>query len=110
MLVWGGSTAGYNGVSTFTYDYSGNVAGGTYSGVLDPAKEYGIPFNGAVRFYDPVSESWTAEGAPNGPGWYPGQSAIWTGSQLIVFGGLSLLFDSTGNYLGLADSGGIFTP
>lgn len=48
---------------------------------------HGRPDNGAA--YDPISDSWRE--LPSSPGWsLAGHSAIWTGTEMIVWGGVGM--------------------
>jgi hypothetical protein len=53
--------------------------------------------------YDPVSDSWTAVTTINAPAARWGHDAIWTGTEMILWGGNS----GTGSYL---NSGGRYNP
>jgi hypothetical protein len=60
--------------------------------------------DGAV--YDPASDTWTPVAAKHAPIGRFGHTAIWTGSQMVVWGGRSLALDAgsvLGNY-GVLDS------
>jgi N-acetylneuraminic acid mutarotase len=75
MIVWGG-TVDINGTNLKT--------------------------NSGVR-YDPVADTWSAtptQGAPTARNLQPGQ-AVWTGSEMIVWGGFAV---------GLSDTGARFNP
>lgn len=80
MIVWGGTDR--------------LVAGGAFGGLLD---------DGAV--YDPVSDHWTT--IADGPlaGRFA-QSAVWTGSSMVVFGGCCRDAQSAANFR----DGAIFRP
>lgn len=53
--------------------------------------------------YDPVSDSWTAVTTTNAPAARWGHDAIWTGAEIILWGGTN----GTGSYL---NSGGRYNP
>jgi hypothetical protein len=44
--------------------------------------------------YDPATNTWTATGTTNAPSGRQSHTAIWTGSEMIVWGGLGNLGDS----------------
>ena len=74
MIVWGG----YSGTSGYLN------TGGTYN---------------------PIADSWTATSATNAPGARSSHTAVWTGSQMIVWGGY--FYDGSGHYL---NTGGRYHP
>lgn len=76
LIVWGGGTGG--------------------DVVLVPVATGGI--------YDPVSDSWTAVATTGAPDARQSHAAIWTGSRMIVWGGIDRVTDTA------FDSGGAFDP
>jgi N-acetylneuraminic acid mutarotase len=63
-------------------------------------------FNNGGR-YNPGTDSWTATTTSNSPKEAEYPTAVWTGSQMIVFGGLYAFYDSQGHYtLYLLSTGG----
>jgi N-acetylneuraminic acid mutarotase len=122
MVVWGGSGAGvlnsggrydpstdsWTPTSTagapfqrsdHTAVWTGSlmlVWGGLFSGG-GPAY-----FNTGGR-YDPVSDSWTSTSTSNAPSARGRHTAVWTGSQMVVWGG----YGGSGNYF---NSGGRYDP
>jgi hypothetical protein len=79
MIVWGG----YYADSTFHF------------------------FNNGGR-YDPASDSWAATSTVGAPIGRAFPSAVWTGSEMIVWGGL--FANSTGGISTLVNSGGRYNP
>lgn len=59
------------------------------------------PFNSGGR-YDPVTNTWKATSTVNAPDARTGHTAVWTGTTMIVWGGLGLT--------GLTNSGGRYDP
>lgn len=81
---------------TAVWTGGGMLVWGGYTGVADALR----PRDGS--FYDPVGDRWavtTSLGAPVGR---EGHTAVWTGTQMIVWGG------TTGG--AASASGGVFTP
>jgi len=71
MLIWGGAACQY-----------------TNSGCV---------LNTGAR-YNPQTDTWTTTGVPSNPNTIPGRfdhTAVWTGSQMLIWGGLDLAFNST---------------
>lgn len=111
MLVWGGQNGSDDPagiVDGAVFDYAGGewrtmsdspleVSGGrsavwtgeemlVWGGELGDGS-HGRPDNGAA--YDPSSDSWRE--LPPSPGWsLAGHSAIWTGTEMIVWGGVGM--------------------
>jgi hypothetical protein len=122
LLVWGGQPGG--GADTNTgglYDLATNtwtatsvvgapVARSAFSAAWTGARlivwgGYGTGAAGSGGIYDPVTDTWapmSLSGAPPGAGEPLGPSTVWTGSQMIVWGGDG---PNSGD-----DTGGIFTP
>ena len=50
-----------------------------------------VNFNDGGR-YNPMSDSWTATAAAGAPSLRNGYSAVWTGSELLIWGGLHFQF------------------
>ncbi|MCL4790138.1 MAG: hypothetical protein KJ070_25710, partial [Verrucomicrobia bacterium] len=46
----------------------------------------GSTFNSGSR-YDPLPDHWTATSTANGPAARWGQTVVWTGSEMLLFGG-----------------------
>jgi N-acetylneuraminic acid mutarotase len=71
MIVWGGYGRGYRG----------------------------LPGNGGAR-YDPSTDSWTATSTTNAPSERASHTAVWTGSEMIVWGGdyVAAILDTGGRY------------
>ena len=67
------------------------VWGGAY---YDPTYQVFIPLNSGGR-YTPVTDEWTATNLTNAPDLRSSHSAIWTGHEMIVWGGG---WDSGGRY------------
>ena len=67
------------------------VWGGAY---YDPTYQVFIPLNSGGR-YTPVTDEWTATNLTNAPDPRSSHSAIWTGHEMIVWGGG---WDSGGRY------------
>src|SRR5438876_2051471 len=59
-------------------------------------------FNTGGR-YNPVTDSWTATSTTNPPDARYYHTAVWTGSEMIVWGGI----DESGNY---SNTGGKYNP
>jgi hypothetical protein len=57
--------------------------------------------------YDPIIDSWTISTALNAPVGRSNHIAVWTGSQMIVWGGYLLVSPGVDIYY---NSGGIYTP
>ncbi|MEY4630146.1 MAG: hypothetical protein RIQ81_266 [Pseudomonadota bacterium] len=76
LIVWGGGTGG--------------------EPVLVPVATGGI--------YDPVADSWTAVQTAGAPDARQNHAAIWTGSKMIVWGGIDRVTETA------FDSGGAFDP
>ncbi len=76
MIVWGGTGDG--------------LSGGRNTG----------------RLYDPATDSWTATTTVGAPPGASGASAVWTGTEMIVWGGASgsVLRDTGGRYNPMSDS------
>jgi N-acetylneuraminic acid mutarotase len=53
--------------------------------------------------YNPVSDSWTAVRTTNAPGARSGHVAVWTGSEMIVWGGV-------GDFASYVNTGGRYNP
>ena len=69
------------------------------------------PTRGGFR-YDPVIDTWTAtskEGAPpfGGEGWFFDHTAIWTGSEMIIWGGWE---QYSGGSTGTFNAGAHYNP
>lgn len=110
MIVWGGRTSGFSRLNTGgQYDPVGNAWTATSTGANVPvARRYhtlvwtgtrmivwGGENNSAVQIntgaqYDPVGNAWTtvSTGA-NSPTARAYHAAVWSGSRMIVFGGLT---------------------
>jgi hypothetical protein len=54
--------------------------------------------------YDPVSDTWTSTITASAPGARKGQSTVWTGQRMIVWGGDS---EDSGTYTW---TGGVYDP
>jgi hypothetical protein len=69
------------------------------------------PFNTGGR-YDPVTDSWTATSTTNAPEARQYHTAVWTGSQMIVWGGQSetAYLNTGGRYCAAAGGGGPPSP
>jgi N-acetylneuraminic acid mutarotase len=74
MIVWGG----YNSVTGLNYNNAGGV-------------------------YDPLTDTWTATSTTNAPTGRRLHTAVWTGSKMIIWGGLDTTFAFT-------NTGGIYDP
>jgi len=61
-----------------------------------------IPFNTGGR-YNPATDSWTPTSVVNVPQSRYANTAIWTGTQMIIWGG----YDDSAGFL---NSGGIYVP
>jgi N-acetylneuraminic acid mutarotase len=72
------------------------IWGGAYHGVGPP-----VYFNTGGR-YDPSTNSWTATSTPSAPSGRELHTAVWTGNEMIIWGG-----DSFGSYL---NTGGRYNP
>jgi hypothetical protein len=127
MIVWGGccDTAGADYVSGGHYDPATNMWGpmsqvGTPSGRSEAVAVWtgtemivwgGAAFGGSFLpladggRYDPAADSWAAISATGAPDARCGASAVWTGTEMIVWGGLGTadIFNSGGRYDPLAD-------
>jgi N-acetylneuraminic acid mutarotase len=57
--------------------------------------------------YNPASDTWAAMSNVNGSGGRSGQTAVWTGSKMIVFGGCSHGYN---NRCTTSASGGVYDP
>ncbi|HEV8199939.1 MAG TPA: MopE-related protein [Candidatus Polarisedimenticolia bacterium] len=57
--------------------------------------------------YDPTTDTWTPTSTTNAPGAREGHGAVWTGSEMVVWGGIGLGASNPGGYL---DSGGRYNP
>src|SRR5437879_6909966 len=67
---------------------------------------YGYHFLNTGTRYDPDSDSWTATTTTNAPDGRESQTAVWTGSDMIVWGGY---FDIPNNRIFL-NTGGLYRP
>lgn len=54
---------------------------------------YSNPYLSTGGRYDPTADSWTATATSNAPGARIGHTAVWTGSEMIIWGGLSRQYD-----------------
>ncbi|MCX6162141.1 MAG: hypothetical protein NTV87_12520, partial [Ignavibacteriae bacterium] len=84
MIVWGG----YNG----SYLNTG--------GLYDPSSNINYYNTGAI--YDPAGDTWTPISTNNAPAGRIWQTAVWTGSKMIIWGG----YANTVYY----NTGGIYDP
>jgi N-acetylneuraminic acid mutarotase len=124
MVVWGGTgspfvftlfnTGGKYNLSTDSWTDT-NTAGAPDGRFIHTAVWTGSEMiiwggedpNGPGRFntggkYNPITDSWTATGTANAPDARFGHTAVWTGSQMIVWGG-------SGN-VGPLGTGGRYDP
>ena len=76
MIVWGG----FFGISNYT-NYLSHVAGR----------------------YNPATDSWTLSTITNAPAWRERHTAVWTGTEMIVWGGY-------GGQLGITNTGARYNP
>src|SRR5205823_12151356 len=53
--------------------------------------------------YDPATDSWTATGTTNAPAARYYHTAVWTGTRMVVWGGLD-------NVIGYSNTGGRYNP
>ncbi len=125
MIVWGGSNASYQTVNSGgRYDPSANSWRATSVSATTPAGAYGrtavwtgtrmIVWGGQLYTpssmvlntggrYDPAADSWEATSiTANTPSARVGHSAVWSGTEMIVWGG--------GGDAGLSDTGGRYNP
>jgi N-acetylneuraminic acid mutarotase len=58
-------------------------------GGFQPANIFGTPFNNGGR-YDPSTDNWTTTSLTHAPAGRNGHTAVWTGSEMIVWGGNDL--------------------
>ena len=58
-------------------------------GGFQPANFFGTPFNTGGR-YDPSTDNWTTTSLTHAPAGRNGHTAVWTGSEMIVWGGNNL--------------------
>ena len=71
----------------------------------DRVGRHGRPERSCIRFntggrYDPSSDSWTPTSTTNAPDPRNAHTAVWTGSEMIVWGGFACvhLFNTGGRY------------
>jgi N-acetylneuraminic acid mutarotase len=65
-------------------------------------------FNTGGR-YNPTTDSWSATTATNAPNPAEFPTAVWTGNQMIVFGGFFSFYDSQGHYTHyVLSTGGVY--
>lgn len=82
--------------------------GGMYIGPPLPRKGAGVHSAANVGIYDPASNTWTTVSERYRPPQAFNYSAVWTGSNAILWGGMVPLPNSS-NFIE-ANTGGIFTP
>ena len=56
--------------------------------------------------YNPSTDSWTATSTTNAPSARYSHTAVWTGTQMIVWGGMDTYYTSGSSF----NSGGVYTP
>jgi N-acetylneuraminic acid mutarotase len=98
MIVWGGQGGGFNLTSGGRYDpLSDTWTPTSLSNApisLRPARAWTgtevITWSSATgRRYDPVADVWTTLPALNAPTAFTGMAAVWTGDEMIIWGGSS---------------------
>src|SRR5258705_329439 len=91
MMVWGGitppSTATASPSTIAKPSPSTNITGFL---ILTP------PPRGTGGRYDPITDSWTATSTTNAPYARNSHTAVWTGSEMIVWGGVGADYFNTG--------------
>lgn len=129
MIVWGGATATFDTNTGARYNPATNTWT-TISTVNAPSARNitaavwtgsrmliwgGQTYSGAYQYhndgalYDPVTDTWTPttqNGAPSERGWF---SYVWTGNELIVFGG-GCAISQTSTCDGEKNTGGRYNP
>lgn len=132
MIIWGGSPEDYDSfgdgrqydpvanqwtaVSTFNAPQAREAASAVWTG-SKMIVWGGVQFKGGIQnnkvlndggVYDPLTDTWTKislSGAPSPRGYH---TAVWTGSEMIVWGGSARALSST-DYQDL-NTGGIYEP
>jgi hypothetical protein len=67
----------------------------------------GYSYNNTGGRYDPASDSWLPTTTINVPAARVYHSSVWTGTEMIIWGGGQFRSDSTWDYF---DTGGIYVP
>ena len=124
MIVWGGGNGGFDVATGWRYNPSTDTWAATSMTNAPEAREFHAAvwigeemivwggrqfgfggdqyFNSGGR-YNPSTDTWTATSTANAPSARIVHTAVWTGSEMIVWGGL----DANTNYL---NTGGRYNP
>ena len=91
MIVWGGDAGGRlitvaPQAPPSTHKSRDGVRGSTPTPTPTPTATP-IPSHGTGATYDPSTDNWTATSTSNAPSARGSHTAIWTGSEMIVWGG-----------------------
>jgi N-acetylneuraminic acid mutarotase len=91
MIVWGGDAGGRlitvaPHAPPSTHKSRDGVRGSTPTPTPTPTATP-IPSHGTGATYDPSTDNWTATSTSNAPSARGSHTAIWTGSEMIVWGG-----------------------
>ncbi|TET35065.1 MAG: hypothetical protein E3J72_13200 [Planctomycetota bacterium] len=128
MIIWGGSDDNSSLNTGGIFDPIQNTWTPTSTGNGCPVARYaphafwtnnkmiiwgGLNYSGVALnnggMYDPIADSWeTIDVSPDSPSLRMGSSAVWTGSTMIVWGGIEM-FDNGASSQRI-NSGGIFDP
>ena len=105
MIVWGGLAGSSNSLSSGKTCCAQFVPPRPTRTQAAPAGTSPTPsatpsFSG--ERYNPVTDSWTATSTTNAPDGRAGHTAVWTGAEMIVWGG--------GNDIGFLNTGGRYNP
>ncbi len=124
MIVWGGTNGGLDVATGWRYNPSTDTWAATSMTNAPEAREFhaavwtgeemivwggrlfsfgGYQYWNTGGRYNPGTDSWTVTSTANAPSARIGHTAVWTGSEMIVWGGL----DSNDNHL---NTGGRYNP
>jgi N-acetylneuraminic acid mutarotase len=119
MIIWGGTGSGLNTGARYNPSTDSWTATSTTNAPTARLRHTAVwtgsemiiwggdSYDGAQRLYwntggryNPSTNSWTATGATNAPSARSGHSAVWTGSEMIVWGGsnATTVFNTGGRY------------
>jgi N-acetylneuraminic acid mutarotase len=111
MIVWGGC-------ANCVYGIGASYAGESSAPIPTPSEPppsptptpsaTATPSPGTGGRYDPNTDSWRATSPTNAPATRDGHTAVWTGSEMIIWGGISGFGNTGGRYC--AQSGPPPTP
>jgi N-acetylneuraminic acid mutarotase len=86
MIVWSGSGARYDPITDTWAPMAADGSGYQSVSSVWTGQEFIVCYSIACRRYKPANDTWSSTSNPVSA-MYGGQTAVWTGSEMIVFGG-----------------------